>query len=94
MSEIPVKEVAGEDKGDIMLYALSTCHWCKKTKALLGDLGVAYKYMDIDGLVGEERETAKDEVMKWNPKCSFPTIVIKGECIVGFDEEKIRGLLE
>ena len=50
------EHVEGEDRGDVMLYALSTCGWCKKTKALLQELGVAYKYVDVDQLDLEELE--------------------------------------
>ena len=35
-------DVDGDDKGEIKLYAISTCVWCKRTKKLLGDLGVKY----------------------------------------------------
>ena len=27
-----------------MLYALSTCQWCHKTKVLLEELGIAFDY--------------------------------------------------
>lgn len=79
---------------DLVLYTLSTCIWCKKTKALLNELGIKYKYFDIDMLEGEEKDRAMDEVKKWNPRCSFPSLVVNNEqCIVGFDEEKIRKVL-
>lgn len=85
----------GTDKGKIMLYALSTCGWCKKTKGLLNELGVAYSYTDVDTLTGAERQSVMDEVRKWNPACSFPTLVIDGSnCIVGFQEDEIRNLLK
>ena len=45
-----VETVEGADKGDVLLYALSTCHWCKKTRALLDELGVKYRYVYIDNL--------------------------------------------
>jgi len=32
--------VDGKKAGHIVIYALSTCPWCKKTKKLLDDLGV------------------------------------------------------
>jgi hypothetical protein len=36
-------------------------------------------------------EKAFDEVKRFNPKCSFPTVVINGEkCIVGFREEQLK----
>lgn len=81
------------DKHHILLYTLSTCGWCRKTKALLRELGVAYDYVDVDVQQGGDRELAKQEVLRWNPACSFPTIVIDGkECVVGFQEDKLREL--
>ncbi len=83
--------VKGEQRGEIMLYALSTCVWCKKARKVLDDLGVSYSYLYVDDLAGVEREEAINEVKKWNPACSFPTIVIDNErCIVGASEEKIK----
>ncbi len=86
--------VPGKNAGQIVLYALSTCGWCAKTKKLLDDLGVEYYYEYVDHLQGEAREKAIREVEKWNPSCSFPTLVINNEtCIVGFKEDKIRKAL-
>jgi glutaredoxin-like protein NrdH len=81
--------VAGTDKGDILIYALSTCVWCKKAKSLLETKGIAYDYIFVDQQEGDDKKTTMDEVAKWNPVCSFPTIVINGKCIVGFKEEEI-----
>lgn len=86
--------VQGEDTGNIVLYALSTCGWCQKTKKLLNELGVDYYYLDVDKSVGEERENALREVRKWNPTVNFPTLVIDdNKCITGFKEEEIREVL-
>ena len=85
------KEVPGDDRADISLYTLSTCGWCRKTKDLLSDLGVAYRYIDVDLLQGEARSQAIEELSRWNPSRSFPTIVVNGErCIVGFREDQLR----
>lgn len=89
-----VVHVAGSKKGQVMLYALSTCGWCKKTKALLNDLGVEYDYIDVDLLQGEEQAVVIKEITKYNPDCNFPTMVIDSKkCIVGFKEEDIREAL-
>jgi glutaredoxin len=85
-----MNHVSGKSKGKIILYALSTCVWCRKTKQLLDQLGVEYNYVDVDLLEGEEKTTATEEVKNLNPRCSFPTLAIDGKCIVGFDEQKIR----
>ncbi|UCF11772.1 MAG: glutaredoxin family protein [Thermoplasmatales archaeon] len=89
-----IEHIKGENKGKIMLYALSTCAWCKKTKELLDDLGVEYHFINVDHLVGNDKETTEKEIIKWNPRRSFPTLVINDkECIVGFKEEKIKEAL-
>jgi glutaredoxin-like protein NrdH len=83
--------VSGRDHGKVVLYALSTCIWCRKTKNLLNTLGLAYDYCDVDQLEGDVQTETEAEIMKWNPKVSFPTMVIGDQkCIVGFDEMKIR----
>lgn len=85
-----VKHIKGKKRGDIFMYALSTCGWCKKTKRLLNELGVEYSYTDVDLLEGEERSKAMKELERWNPKCTFPTLVINKKCIVGYQEEEIE----
>lgn len=86
-----IVNVQGEKKGEILLYALSTCGWCKKTKAYLNELGVEYSYIDVDLLTGTERDTIMDEVRKWNPSCSFPTLVFKNKtCVVGYKKDDIK----
>ena len=83
--------VAGKKVGHIVLYALSTCPWCRKTKKLLSDLGVEYYFEDVDLLQEAEKNQAMETVKKWNPACSFPTMVINDKkCIVGFKEDEIR----
>ena len=90
-----LNHVAGKKKGKIMLYALSTCGWCKKTKALLNELGVEYDYTDVDLLKGEEQAATIKEIMKFNPECNFPTLVINSQkCIVGYKEDDIREALK
>ena len=42
-----MEHIKGKNKGDVMLYTLSTCIWCKKTKALFKELGVDFKYEDL-----------------------------------------------
>jgi glutaredoxin-like protein NrdH len=89
-----IEHVEGKDSGKVMLYALSTCPWCRKTKELLNKMGVSYDYIDVDHLDGKEREDTLDAVRKWNPSCSFPTLVINdNKCIVGFVENDIKQAL-
>lgn len=90
-----IVHVPGRKSRHIMLYAISTCGWCQKTKKLLDDLGVEYDYEYVDQLKGDEREKAIQEVTSWNPRCSFPTMVIDNEkCIVGYKEDEIREAIQ
>lgn len=90
-----IEHVNGENKGKIMLYALSTCGWCRKTKELLRNLGVEYSYVYVDLLEEDDQSNTMDEVKNWNPRCSFPTTVINDKtCIVGFKEDEIKKALK
>ncbi len=83
--------VDGRDFGDVKLYALSTCGWCNKTKALLSELGTGFSYVYVDLLSEEEMEETMHEIEKYNPNGSFPTLVINhSHGIVGFREDEIR----
>lgn len=77
----------------IKVYSLSTCGHCKSTKKLLADCTVRYDFVDVDLLEGEERQAILEDVKKFNPKCSFPTIIIGDNVIVGFKEKEIREAL-
>lgn len=88
------KHVAGEKKGEILLYALSTCGWCRKVKELLNSMKVEYDYIDVDEVPREEKQQIMDDVRAHNPQCSFPTVVINNSCIVGFKEDRIREALK
>lgn len=89
-----IVHISGKDKGDIILYVLSTCGWCRKTKELLVELGVEHSYIFVDLLEGDEREKVMAEVRKYNSQMNFPTLVINGkQAIVGFKEDKIRQVL-
>jgi glutaredoxin-like protein NrdH len=88
---VTVVHIPGKKSRHIMLYALSTCGWCQKTRKLLDDLGVEYSYEYVDQLQGDVKEEAIEKVSSWNPSCSFPTMVIDNKkCIVGYREDEIR----
>lgn len=77
-----------------MLYALSTCVHCKKTKEFLNELGVAYDYLFVDHLSRAEMDEIIKQIEKFNPRCSFPTLVINDSItIVGSRMDEIREAL-
>jgi glutaredoxin-like protein NrdH len=81
-----------EDK-QVKVYTLSTCGHCKATKKFLGDCGIQFEFTDVDLLTGEERRAILEEVKRFNPNCSFPTIIIGEKVVVGYKEDEIRAAL-
>lgn len=93
MSVTPV-HIDGINKGDVMLYALSTCGHCKRARDLLNELGVAYDFLYVDHLSRQEMDEVLVELEKINPRGAFPTLVINGsKIIIGNREDEIREAL-
>ena len=54
-----------------------------------------FDFIYVDLLEGKEQDDVMNEVEKWNPKGSFPTLVIKDTIsIAGFREAEIREALK
>jgi len=77
----------------VMLYALTTCSHCRNTKKLLDENNIDYDCLEVDLTQGDERTAAIDEVKKYNPACTFPTLLIGDKVIVGYRENEIKEAL-
>ncbi len=77
----------------VKIFSLSTCSHCKATKKFLNDCNVTFDATDVDLLKGDEKQLVINEVIKYNPNRSFPTIIIGDKVIVGFNEKAIREAL-
>ncbi|RME31829.1 MAG: glutaredoxin family protein [Thermoflexia bacterium] len=78
----------------VIFYGLSTCIWCKRTRQFLESSNVAFEVVYVDLLQGPEREATVEQVRRWNPSVSFPTLVIDGRrAIIGYRPEEIREAL-
>lgn len=78
---------------NVKIYTLSTCSHCKSTKKYLSECKVEYDFIDVDLLEGEKRKAILEDVKRFNPKCSFPTIIIGEKVVVGYKEEEIKEAL-
>ena len=78
---------------EVKVFSLSTCSHCKATKKYLSDCTIKYEFVDVDLLQGDERKAIIEDVKKFNPRCSFPTIIIGNKVIVGFKEKEIKEAL-
>ncbi len=89
-----IEHVEGKDIGKLFLYTLSTCIWCRKMKRWLDKEGYEYSYLDVDLAPAGEHDEIMDEVRKWNPACSFPTVVVNNkDCFSGYDPDKLKEIL-
>lgn len=77
----------------VKMYTLSTCSHCKAAKKLMADLGVEFEFTDVDLLEGMDKVKAVNELRRLNPSCSFPTIIIGNQVIVGNRTKEIKEAL-
>lgn len=77
----------------IKIFTLSTCSHCNNTKQFLKQNAIKYDFVDVDLLSGDERTTTIEELKRFNPRCSFPTLIVGDQVIVGFREDQIREAL-
>ena len=77
----------------VKIYTLSTCSHCKATKKFMDECAIKYDFTDVDLLSGSELTSVLEDVKKFNPLCTFPTIIIGDRIIIGFHEEAIREAL-
>lgn len=80
----------------IRFYGLSTCIHCRHTREFLEKEHVAFDLVYVDQLHGSERDDAIEKVRYFNPRLSFPTVVVDDgkEVVVGFQPEKLKEVLE
>lgn len=90
-----LQHVEGEKKSNLLLYALSTCVWCKKTKNLLDELGVSYDYIFVDLADEADQGQLVEDIGRHNPAISFPTLIIDDQkCIIGYSPDEIKDILK
>lgn len=83
------------DRGEISVYALSTCGFCKRALAFLRNHSIKFRFIYVDDLPIEEKEDIKAELFnRFNQQVRFPFMVINGErCVVGFTEDEWKEFL-
>ena len=81
---------------NVTVYGLTTCAHCRKAIEFLKEIGVDFDCIYVDTLEGQTRSDTLTKVRGYNPRISFPTIVVDGgvRVIVGFQPDEIREVLE
>ena len=79
----------------VRVFTLSTCSHCKAAKKFMKDNGIDFDFTDVDLCSGVEQAAVLEEMKKYNPRFSFPTIIIDNkDVIIGFQEAEIRKALD
>lgn len=74
----------------IVLFSLSTCGYCQSIKKMLEDLQVRFSLLQVDEMEGDERKRAMRALRAKNPKCSFPTVLVGEEVVMGYKVQEIK----
>ena len=77
----------------LIFYSLSTCGYCEITKKMLDDLEVEYDPIVVDLLPAEEKEKAIQDIIKFNPRCTFPTLIYGDKVVIGMKLQEIKDML-
>ncbi len=80
--------------GDVVLFALSTCMWCKKTLKMLDENDIRYSKIFVDQLDLDQKRMVRDELRKYNDRMSYPTIKFGDKTLVGFDRKKLEEAID
>ncbi len=88
--------VPGENnRHKILLYAISTCGWCRKAKNFFKDNDIEYEYVDVDLCSDEDREKIRKDIRKRGGQLNYPTIIVDEKTLItGFQEDRIKEALE
>jgi len=79
----------------VLMYAISTCAWCKMTKQFLKDNDIEYEYVDVDMASDEDHEKIRKEITRLGASPSYPTIIVDEKTVItGFRKDKIKEALE
>lgn len=73
----------------VSVYTTPTCQYCKMAKEFFQEKGVEYTEFDVS-----VDEAKRSEMVEKSGQMGVPVIDVEGEIVVGFDQPKLKELLE
>jgi glutaredoxin-like YruB-family protein len=73
----------------VVMYSTPTCHYCNLAKEFFDDYNIKYEVFNVQTDLEKRKE-----MLEKSGQMGVPVIVIDDELILGFDEERIRELLD
>jgi len=91
-----IVKIAGErNKHKVLLYAISTCAWCKMTRKFLEDNKVEYEFVDVDLCSDKDKEKIHENIRGKGGDLSYPTLIVDDKMLItGFHKDRIKEALE
>ena len=88
------KVTGKQNKHKVVLYALSTCVWCKMTKQFLKDNDVEFEYVYVDLCEEEDKQKIRQHIQSKGGPLSYPTIIVDDNVLItGFRKDKLTEAL-
>jgi len=78
---------------EVLMYALSTCPWCRKAKRFFTENNVPFDCVDYDMVDEDEQSRIMDDMLSHGGTGSFPYVRIGDQVVVGWNPERYVELL-
>jgi glutaredoxin-like YruB-family protein len=73
----------------VEMYSTPTCHYCNLAKDFFDENGIKYTVYNVSTDLAKRKE-----MMEKSGQMGVPVILVDGEVIKGFDEDRLRDILE
>jgi glutaredoxin-like protein NrdH len=95
VEKMDIVKVSGKNtKHKVLLYAISTCAWCKMAKSFLKENNIEYEYVDVDLCGDEDKEKISHHILGKGGRLSYPAIIVDDKILInGFRKDKIAEAL-
>ncbi len=72
----------------VVMYSTPTCHYCNLAKEFFTENKIQYKVFDVQSDLVKRKE-----MVEKSGQMGVPVILVDDTLVMGFDEEKLRDLL-
>lgn len=73
----------------VVIYSTPTCHYCNLAKDFFHDYNISYEAFNVQSDLEKRKE-----MVERSGQMGVPVIFVDDTMVMGFDEKKLRELLE
>jgi len=88
-NNMPAKGGSASSGKNVTIYSTPTCHFCRATKEFFKEHNITFTDYNVS-----EDSARRDEMIQKSGQMGVPVIFVDSEMVTGFDEPKLRKLLE